>query len=132
LAIVAIKTPAATATFSDSTRPLPEGLPDMHRKPSEYILIHMKQILIELDDRCARDLERVAPARNRKRAEFVRLAIRSAIDRALDRATGDAYRSRPLPGDVLASDLVGWDEQNGLARPSERTRGRRRSAKSAA
>jgi predicted transcriptional regulator len=92
----------------------------------------MKQILIELDDRCARDLERVAPARNRKRAEFVRLAIRSAIDRTLDRATGEAYRSRSLPGEVLASDLVGWDEKNGLARTPDKARGRRRSAKSAA
>jgi len=47
----------------------------------------MKQFLVELDDRCARDLERVAPAKKRMRAEFVRLAVRRAIDLALDRAT---------------------------------------------
>ena len=81
-----------------------------------YILIHMKQILIELDDECARDLERVAPTKNRKRAEFVRLAIRRAIDLALDHATADAYRATPLPTGIAADDLRGWDEQNRLAR----------------
>ena len=57
----------------------------------------MKKILIDLDDRCARDLERVAPATRRLRAEFVRLAIRRAIDLALDRTTEEAYRAKPLP-----------------------------------
>jgi hypothetical protein len=76
----------------------------------------MKQILIELDDECARDLERVAPSKNRKRAEFVRFAIRRAIDLALDRATEDAYRVAPLPIGVTADDLRGWDDQNRLAK----------------
>lgn len=99
----------------------------------KYILLYMKQILVELDDRCARDLERVASAKSRKRSVFIRLAIRSAIDRALDRATADAYRSRPLPGELLASDLTGWDEKNGLLQAPAKTRGRRRRvAKSAA
>jgi predicted transcriptional regulator len=77
----------------------------------------MKRILIEIDDACARDLERVAPARERKRAEFVRFAIRCAIDLALDRRTRQAYAAQPLPGDVTPGDLVGWDEQNALAKP---------------
>jgi predicted transcriptional regulator len=84
----------------------------------------MKQILIELDDRCARDLERVAPAKNRRRAEFIRLAIRRAIDLALDRATVDAYRGRPLSDELGQVDLVGWDEQNGLATASRTKRSR--------
>jgi hypothetical protein len=92
----------------------------------------MKQILIELDDLCARDLERVAPARDRKRAEFVRLAIRSAIDRALDRVTEAAYRRMPLSGDLTVDDSLGWDERNKLARHARkspaRTGGRRRAA----
>lgn len=83
-----------------------------------YILIHMKRILIELDDVVARDLERVAPARDRKRAEFVRLAIRRAIDLALDRLTEQAYRERPLADEeVTPADLVGWDDRNALAKP---------------
>jgi predicted transcriptional regulator len=78
----------------------------------------MKRILIELDDACARDLERVAPAKERKRAEFVRLAIRRAIDLSLDRRTEQAYRAQPLAGDVSPDDLVSWDEQNALAKPA--------------
>ena len=78
----------------------------------------MKRILIELDDACARDLERVAPTRERRRAEFVRLAIRLAIDVALDRLTKQAYEAQPLPGDSTPGDLVGWDEQNTLAKPA--------------
>jgi predicted transcriptional regulator len=81
----------------------------------EYILLYMKQILIEIDDRCAKDLERVAPARDRKRAEFIRLAIRRAIDLALDRATEVAYGEVPLEKGILAADLDGWDESNALA-----------------
>ncbi len=75
----------------------------------------MKQILIELDDRCARDLEHVAPAKDRRRAEFVRLAIRRAIDLALDRSTSKAYAARPLPSTLEPSDLAGWDPRNRLA-----------------
>ncbi len=94
----------------------------------QHILLHMKQILIELDDRCARDLERVAPAKNRRRAEFVRLAIRSAIDRALDRATEAAYRAAPPSRALTEGDLCGWDEHNELARrgPAVSARGGRR------
>jgi hypothetical protein len=92
----------------------------------------MKQFLVELDDRCARDLERVAPARDRKRAEFVRLAIRRAIDLAMDRDTERAYRAVPLPAEASETDLTGWDEDNGLAKPStSRVRGKRRTTRAA-
>ena len=86
----------------------------------------MKNILVQLDDRCARDLERVAPARDRKRAEFIRLAVRRAIDLALDGATEVAYRAAPLGGELTQGDLDGWDEHNALARPAKRARRRRR------
>jgi len=76
----------------------------------------MKRILIELDDAFARDLERVAPAKTRRRAEFVRIAIRRAIDLAMDRMTEQAYRERPLAEGVTPADLVGWDDQNALAK----------------
>ena len=89
------------------------------------MVFHMKQFVIEIDDRCARALERVAPARQRMRAEFVRRALRRAIDLALDRATEEAYRAQPLSGDLLDSDLQGWDEHNALARPARTVRGRK-------
>lgn len=76
----------------------------------------MKRILIELDDRCARDLERLAPAKKRLRAEFIRLALRRAIDLALDRDTEAAYRKHPVAGEVLDQDLASWDSENKLAR----------------
>ncbi len=81
------------------------------------MLFYMKQILVELDDRCAKDLERVAPARDRKRAEFIRLAIRRAIDLALDRTTELAYGVVPFESELMPGDLEGWDEHNGLAEP---------------
>jgi hypothetical protein len=78
----------------------------------------MKQILVELDDRCARDLERVAPAGKRVRAEFIRLAVRRAIDLALERSTELAYRAAPVESGLSSADLGGWDEQNELAKPA--------------
>jgi predicted transcriptional regulator len=95
----------------------------------------MKHFLVELDDRCARDLERVAPARKRMRAEFVRLAIRRAIDLALERTTARAYLAQPLAAEPASTDLVGWDPHNALARPArvpKRRSARTRRAKNAA
>lgn len=86
----------------------------------------MKQFIVELDDRAARDLERVAPSKSRKRSEFVRLAIRRAIDLALDRETAAAYAERPIDGTLRPGDLAGWDAHNELARPrTPRAHGRR-------
>lgn len=93
--------------------------------------MYMKQILLELDDACARDLERVAPAGKRVRAEFIRLALRRAIDLALDRTTELAYRHAPLSSQLTAEDLTGWDEQNRLAKPAAR-KPRRRAKQGAA
>lgn len=94
--------------------------------------MYMKQILLEIDDRCARDLERVAPAGKRIRADFIRLALRRAIDLALDRETEQAYRDSPLASGLLPEDLAGWDTQNRLtkrrkaARPPRISRRRER------
>jgi hypothetical protein len=95
----------------------------------------MKQILVELDDRCARDLERVAPTKKRLRAEFIRHAIRRAVDLALDRSTREAYRSRPLSSEPSSVDVLGWDQDNALARsakPAKKAQARRARPKSAA
>lgn len=92
----------------------------------------MKSFLVELDDALARDLDRVAPAKSRKRSEFVRLAIRRAIDLALDRSTAAAYACAPQGQASPAEDLAGWDEHNALARPTAPHGRPRRAAKSAA
>ncbi|PKN43881.1 MAG: hypothetical protein CVU63_11845 [Deltaproteobacteria bacterium HGW-Deltaproteobacteria-20] len=91
----------------------------------------MKKILLEIDDRCARDLERVAPAGSRTRAGFIRMALRRAIDLELDRATAEAYRSTPLVGELTSGDLVGWDERNELALPAKGGRRSRKGGKAA-
>ena len=96
------------------------------------MMFHMKQFLVELDEVCARDLERVAPSKSRKRSEFVRLAIRHAVDLALDRETAAAYARQGLPVGLLAADLAGWDPHNALARPVQRRPRGKRAARSAA
>jgi hypothetical protein len=55
----------------------------------------MKQILVEVDDRTAAELERVAPARSRQRSEFIRRALRRALWDEEERATREAYLRRP-------------------------------------
>lgn len=96
-----------------------------------YILLPMKQILLELDDTCARDLERVAPAGKRIRAEFIRLALRRAIDLALDRETEAAYRKQPPRAGLTSADLSNWDDHNQLAKPAVTPRTRRRKTRAA-
>jgi predicted transcriptional regulator len=55
----------------------------------------MKQFLVEVDDDVAAELERVAPARSRRRSEFIRLAIRKALWEEQERATAEAYTRQP-------------------------------------
>jgi len=100
----------------------------------EHMDIYMKRMLIEIDDRTAKDLERVAPAKERKRAEFIRLAIRRALDLSLEPTTRDAYERLPSSSGLTAADLEGWDPENRFAvhssvTPKVRTRkGRGRDA----
>ncbi len=55
----------------------------------------MKQILVEVDDATAAELENVAPARSRRRSEFIRAAIREALWRAEEHTTAKAYERQP-------------------------------------
>jgi hypothetical protein len=54
-----------------------------------------KQLIIELDEALARELERVAPARSRRRSAFVRAALRRALDEAAEARMAEAYRAQP-------------------------------------
>ena len=77
----------------------------------------MKQILFALDDVTARRLERVAPARSHRRSEFVRSAIRRALDALAEREMDEAYRRVPeQPGDDLL-DREAWGEWKPAASP---------------
>jgi len=55
----------------------------------------MKSLLVQLDDPTYRALNRVAPAAKRRRAEFVRTAIRKAIREAEEERTRQAYLEQP-------------------------------------
>jgi predicted transcriptional regulator len=68
----------------------------------------MKSLLIEVDDELAGRLERVAPARSRRRSEFVRAAILKALWEAEEQATAEAYARLPDSPDA-AFDPAVWE-----------------------
>jgi predicted transcriptional regulator len=68
----------------------------------------MKSLLIEVDDELASRLERVAPARSRRRSEFVRAAILKALWEAEEQATAEAYARHPDSPDA-AFDPAVWE-----------------------
>jgi hypothetical protein len=84
----------------------------------------MKQILIDLDADTAARLDKAVPPRTRKRAEFVRGAIRKALWELEERATAAAYARKPDAEPVFFAPEV-WDPPA----PAERRAGaaRRRS-----
>jgi len=55
----------------------------------------MKSLLVQLDEPTYRALNRLAPAAKRRRAEFVRNAIRAAIRDAEEHRTKLAYQAQP-------------------------------------
>jgi Arc/MetJ-type ribon-helix-helix transcriptional regulator len=75
----------------------------------EYILVHMKQMLIELDDELAAQLRRAVPARSRGRSEFVRQAIRKALWAQEEARTAAAYASQPDSPDEAYIDAAVWE-----------------------
>ena len=80
----------------------------------------MKQLLIEIDTDMATQLERVAPARSRRRSEFIRSAIRQALWELEERATAQAYARQPDSAKDVYLDATVWE-----ATPRPRSRGRR-------
>jgi predicted DNA-binding protein len=82
----------------------------------EHILQLMKSLLIEVDDELAVRLERVAPARSRRRSEFVRTAILKALWEVEEQATAEAYARQPDSLDA-AFDPTVWE---GCGAPGER------------
>ena len=79
-----------------------------------------RQLIVELDDSLARELERVAPARSRRRSSFVRAALRRALDEAAEARMAEAYRAQP---DV---EPPHFDPRVWEPAPGERRRLRRR------
>lgn len=55
----------------------------------------MRSILIQLDEATYKALNEIAPAAKRRRAEFVRQAVREAIRKQEYAKMRDAYRKQP-------------------------------------
>jgi Arc/MetJ-type ribon-helix-helix transcriptional regulator len=81
----------------------------------------MKQILIEIDADTAARLDKVAPARSRRRSEFIRNAIRRALWDMEERATERAYAAQPDSADDTYLDPAVWDRGQ-TPRPRARPR----------
>jgi predicted transcriptional regulator len=80
-----------------------------------------RQIIVEIDEGTAQELERIAPSRARKRSEFVRRALRQALDAEVERRMADAYRRQPDDVEAEIVDPEVWEPQ----RPATRRRRRR-------
>ena len=80
----------------------------------------VKQLIVELDEPLARELERVAPARSRQRSAFIRAALRRALDELMEARIAEAYKAQP---DVEPAhfDPRLW-EPRAATRPSRRGR----------
>jgi Arc/MetJ-type ribon-helix-helix transcriptional regulator len=82
-----------------------------------------KQIILEVDDAMARELEAVAPSRKRQRSEFLRRALRKALDEAAEAKMRDAYRRQPDSAEPYAFDPRAWTVED---RPTKLAPKRRR------
>jgi predicted transcriptional regulator len=69
----------------------------------------MKQLLIEIDEEMARQLERVAPTRSRRRSDFIRSAIRRALWELEAQATAQAYARQPDSEGEAYLDTPVWE-----------------------
>ena len=76
-----------------------------------YSLFHMQQVIVELDDRTIARLNRVAPPSARKRSEFIREAIRRALNERLEQDMERAYRKQPQEGADIDIDPSTWEAE---------------------
>lgn len=69
----------------------------------------MPQLLIEVDEELLARLEKFAPARSRKRSEFIRTAIRQALWEREEQATREAYQRIPDRAEDAYLDPTVWE-----------------------
>jgi hypothetical protein len=75
-------------------------------------------ILVSLDEELANQLERVAPAKSRKRSDFIRLALRKAIIEAEEVRTRAAY-ARDVPHEEPPVDPGAWSKEPWVERKDD-------------
>lgn len=86
-----------------------------------YTASIVKQLIVELDEPLAQELERVAPARSRRRSSFVRAALQRALDELAEARIADAYKAQP---DVEPAhfDPRLWEPKTGTRTPGRKRR----------
>ena len=80
----------------------------------------MKQVLIQLDDATAAQLEKVAPGSSRKRSEFLRGVIARALHETLERGTRKAYEK--WPDEARAVEPGDWANEAEAVHPASKPR----------
>ena len=90
-----------------------------------YMIEYMKQLLIEIEDDVAAQLEQVAPGRSRRRSAFIRDAIRRALWEIEEARTAEAYRRQPDSAADVHFDAAVWEVRDAPVRAGRR-RGARR------
>jgi predicted transcriptional regulator len=76
-----------------------------------------RQLIVEVDEATARELEAVAPSRARKRSDFLRQALRKALDAAQEQRMAQAYARQPDDAEAFF-DPEAWEARP--ARPGKR------------
>ena len=71
---------------------------------NDILWTDLPSLLVHLDDATCKALERIAPARQRKRAEFIRQAVKAAIRNHEYAQIREAYRRQP----DSAADADDW------------------------
>ena len=79
-----------------------------------------RQIILEIDDVTARELEAVAPSRDRRRSDFIRRALRAALDRVAEARMREAYSRQPDGPGVF--DPAVWEPARPRGRRARRSR----------
>jgi predicted transcriptional regulator len=87
---------------------------------------YMKQILIQLDDELAAQLERIVPGRSHRRSAFLRRVIAQALQDELEAGTRAAYQK--WPAQVGQVDPTEWVDEAEALHPSLKRRRRKTKA----
>lgn len=77
------------------------------------------QVIVELDAAMSAELDKVASAKERRRSEFIRMAIRRALDEEMERRMAEAYREQP-DDEPAYFDPKAWSPKADVAAPRKR------------
>jgi hypothetical protein len=81
-----------------------------------------RQIILEIDEVTARELEAVAPSRDRRRSDFVRQALRRALDEVAEDRMREAYRRQPDDAQPAHFEPEAWERRPAGHRRTRRSR----------